>query len=166
MKKMIFFLFIGFISLHGNIYAQAKPSPAILELRALVQSAKTGFKDDTGELLKEDKENKINYYKTKKETTAAQTFIFKTMGTDAAPVYVITYHVKGMDAMMMGLVFKIVDQYIDELNLMVQSGDYTGRDYTDDQGMAITEMKDKKGNHILDYGSDKETQNIYIFGLK
>lgn len=67
---------------------------------------------------------------------------------------------------MMTMVMTIVDQFIDELNVMIQSGNYTGRDYKDAQSMDITEKKDKKGNRILEYGSDKETQNVYIFILK
>ena len=165
MKKLILFLSI-FISLGNVSYAQTTPSPAVQKLRELIESAKTGFRDDTGDLIRQDKTKKINYYKTTKATAAAQTFIYKSTTDDPAPVYVITYNLKDMETTMMTMVMTIVDQYIDELNIMVQSGNYVGRDYKDAQGMDITEVKDKKGNHILDYGSDKETQNIYIFGLK
>ena len=165
MKKLILSFYI-FISLCTLGQAQTIPTPAVQKLRLLIESAKTGFKDNTGDLIREDKTKKINFYKTKKETAGAQTFIYKSTTGDPAPVYVITYNLKGMEPTMMTMVMTIVDQYIDELNVMIQSGNYTGRDYKDEQGMDITEMKDKKGNHILDYGSDKETQNIYIFGLK
>ena len=166
MKKTISVLFTIFILLQTNIYAQDAPSPAVAQIRQLIKSAKTDFKDDMGTLIQEDKDTKISYYETKKPTAGAQTFIYSSSNPDVTPMYVINYDVKAMDTSMLGLLMVIVNQYIDELNVMVKSGNYTGKDYKDANGMGVTDIKDKGGNYILRYQSNSEKQNIYIYGTK
>ncbi len=166
MKKSTLFLiiFLGLSLQRTILYAQTDPSPAVKQLRSLIESAKTDFKGEMGELITEDKESKINYYKTLKKTAGAQTFIFKSNNAGATTMYVINYDTEAMDTQMLGLVLVIVGQYINELNVMVKSGLYTGRDYTDEKGMVVTDIKDLNGKYILRYQSNKTKQNIYIYG--
>ncbi len=164
MKKIISLLFTFFILQQASIYAQNVPSPAVKQIRYLIESAKNDFKDDIGELIQEDKESKITYYKTKQETAGAQTFIYKSTNPDVTPMYVINYDVEAMETNMLGVFMSLVLQYVDELNVMGKSGNYTARDYTDDKGMGVTDIKDKNGKYILRYSSSKTKHNIYIYG--
>jgi hypothetical protein len=166
MKKTISILFTIFVLIQTTIFAQTAPSLAVMQIRHLIESAKTDFKDDQGALIQEDKDTKISYYETKKPTAGAQTFIYTSSNPDVTPMYVINYDVKAMDTNMLGLMTVIVNQYIDELNVMVKSGNYTGKDYKDANGMGVTDIKDKDGNYILRYQSNSEKQNIYIYGTK
>ena len=61
-------------------------------------------------------------------------------------------------------VLLLVNQYIDELNRMVKTGNYTGVDRQDSKGKDLTEIKDKDGNLVLRYASDKTSQIIYLYG--
>lgn len=166
MKKTIFLAFIIFLLVQKNIYAQNAPSPAVAQLRMLLESAKTDFKADTADLIQADKESKTNYYNTKKETEGAQTFILKSTDASATSMYVIDYDVEAMETSMLVKFMPLVAKYVDELNLMVKSGNYTGRDYTDDKGRGVTDIKDKNGKYILRYASNKEHHYIYIYGIQ
>lgn len=162
MKKLVFFL-LSTMLLQGAIQAQTA-APVIKDLKMLIQSAQDNFKDQLGEKVETDTVNKMIFYKTKMETAAAQTFILH-LESNEKNIYVIKYNMKTLDVNLLKMLSIIVNLYVDELNNMVKSGNYTGRDYTDTDGMSITEINDNAGNHILDYSSNSETQNIYVFGL-
>ncbi len=163
MKTRIFLVTI-LLALCGAVRTNAQEaSPVIKELRALVESGKTNFKNEIGPFIKTDEASKISLYKTKKETTAATTLIMQSQ--DKQCVYMIRYDMKDMNADMVGLMAVIVDQYINELNAMVKTGNYTGKDATDSDGLDVTQLYDLAGNHVLDYKSTKEIQSIYLYGL-
>ncbi len=163
MKKLST-LIASLLLLFGAFGAKAQEaSPVIKELRALVESGKTNFKSEVGAFIKTDEASKISLYKTKKETTSATTLLMQS--TDKQRVYLIKYDLKAMSPEMVGLMSVIVDQYINELNAMVKTGLYTGKDGTDSDGLDVTQMYDLAGNHVLDYKSTKDMQSIMLYGL-
>jgi hypothetical protein len=164
MKKTISLLFTIFVLMQTNIYAQDAPSPAVAQIRQLIKSAKTDFKDDLGTLIQEDKENKVSYYETKNKTEGANTFIQKSANGSSTTMYIIDYDVEAMPTDMLVKFMPIVVKYVDELNVMAKSGNYTARDYTDDKGRGVTDIKDKDGKYVLRYASTKEHHYLYIYG--
>ena len=161
MKKIIVILLITLTII--KIKAQTTDH-LISDLRVLISSAKTNFADDMGEKLSENTASKTVFYNTKYATSGAKSLISKKLtGNTYTYIYAILYDLKDADAV--SRMIPVTDAYIDELNVMVQSGNYAGRDYKDEDGYDVTEINDKAGNHILDYFSNKEHQNIYIYGL-
>ena len=59
----------------------------------------------------------------------------------------------------------IVEAYLDEMNKMVKTGEYTGNDYKNEKGKAVTDVHDKAGNLILRYTSDTASQTVYLYGF-
>ncbi len=162
MKKPILVLLIALLAAPLSVMAQ-QISPVIQELRDLLMSARTNFKADIGAKDNVDSAGNVAIFRTRKETASAETFIMQPLHAETR-TYVIRYNVQEMAPMMIPLMTNIVKQYIGEIRGMVASGNYTSRDYTDDAGMAVTEVKSKGGTHILDYASNAETQSIFVFG--
>lgn len=158
MKKIIVLLLIFIIGL--RIAHAQTPAPVIAELRTLLQSAKTNFQGEMGAQIGADSASKMVFYETNKKTTGAETFISKQ--SSGQNLYIITYNVKGENAVKL---MPIVDSYVNELNDMIKSGNYKGRDYKDKNGKDVTDMTDNAGNLVLRYASNTETQNLYIYGF-
>ena len=59
----------------------------------------------------------------------------------------------------------MVNQYLDELNAMVQSGQYTGKDYTDSNGNGVTELKNLNNDIVVQYVSNDTHHYLYFFGI-
>ena len=78
-------------------------------------------------------------------------------------VYIIRYNVKDLDAMYLKLMI-MAQKYMDEFNVIAKSGMYLGRDYKNESGADVTEIKDKDGNNIVDYQSTKDQQMLIVFG--
>lgn len=168
MKKMkkLTLLFLVFVLCVYTAHAQ---SPIIQEFRELIKSGQTNFTGEMGEKTQENPENKIVFYKTKRQRDIAviQSFIIHQT-TENSNIYVIKYSLKDAEPKMLKLLTMLVQQYVEELNLMVKSGGYTGRNYKRDNGTEVfnvTEINDKAGNHILDFESNEDTKNIFLFGL-
>jgi hypothetical protein len=157
MKKFAFiflpFLFIGF-------YTKAQAvAPVIVQLRELLVSAKTNFTADIDKKIQDDASGN-SFYETKKKSEAAETAIVHT-AISGQNMYMIILSNKADDV---AKVILLVDQYMDELNRMIKTGNYTGEDRKDNNGKDITEVKDKAGNIVLRYASDKASQIIYLYG--
>ena len=161
MKKTLIILLITL----AIVNAKAQSTEHLIsDLHILLSSAKTNFIDDMGEKYNENAASKTEYYNTKYATSGAKSLISKKLTDNTYTyIYAILYDTKGADAALK--MMPVTDAYIDELNVMVQSGNYTGRDYKDEDGFDVTEINDKAGKHILDYFSNKEHQNIYIYGV-
>jgi hypothetical protein len=65
--------------------------------------------------------------------------------------------------MMLKMFTIISGQYITELNEMVVSGNYTGKDYTEN-GESTTEIKDLQGNTVAQYISNSTEHLVVVFG--
>lgn len=158
MKKLLVLL-IPILIFHFHVKAQTE-AVVITQLHALLQSAKNNFQNDIGKKIDEDASTKTIYYETLKSSEAAETFIVHQ--ATGQNMYVITYDGKGDKIAKM---IPIVNQYIDELNNMVKSGNYSGEDYKDKNGKDVTDVKDKAGNLVLRYASNTATQTIYLYGF-
>lgn len=143
-------------------FSAAAQSPVIKNLRTVIADAPNGFVSLRGEVTEENKEKKATFYKSTLEAAGGDAFMVKMEQTGKV-VYAIRYDIKNMQSAMLPLITKIIEQYIAELNEMVKSGKYTGREYTSDDGMSVTEINDQEGRHILDYSSNADWQNIYVF---
>ncbi len=157
MKKILFLLVTA---LSFQLYANAQTeAPVITRLHALLQSARSNFINDLDKKIDEDTSTHTIYYEAKTQVKGAESFfVHQPSGQN---MMVITYDAKGDKAVEM---IPIVDQYIDELNKMVKTGNFTGDDYKSKAGLDITDLKDKEGNLVLRYTSSHEIQRIYIYG--
>ena len=76
--------------------------------------------------------------------------------------YVIRYNVKDLDAMYLKLMI-MAQKYMDEFNAMAKSGMY-GRDYQNESGANVAQIKDNQCHNIVDYQSTKDQQMLIVFG--
>lgn len=159
MKKI--FVSIAFVTIFLSAHAQT-PEQAISNLHLLLQSAKVNFMDNLGQKLNEDASNGLVWYKTKYATLGASSRIIH-QSVDNKNIYFIKYNTKNDDVYLK--LMPTILAFIEEMHTMEESGNYVRRDYKDNQGMDVTEIKDKDGNHIINYFSNKESQNFYIFGM-
>lgn len=158
MKKIIFVI-IGIFAIH--LYANAQTAaPVVIELRQLLQSAKTNFVNDLGKKIEEDPATKNVFYEAAKPAVEADAFVVHLNA--GQNMYVLNYDCTGEKINKM---LPIVEQYLDELNKMVKESDYTGEDYKDKNGKAVTDIHDKAGNLVLRYTSVPATQTIYVYGF-
>lgn len=162
--KQLSLLLAFILVLSGTVRAQDSPAPIIKDLRTLVESGRTNFRNEVGALLEVDTPDHIAVYKTVKESAGAITAIMQPLD-GGRRVYMIRYELKDISTDMLLMMNRFVNLYIDELNTMVKSGKYTGSDGTDTNGTAVTEINDAAGNHVLDYKSNKDMQAIYLYGL-
>jgi hypothetical protein len=125
----------------------------------LLKSAKNNFANDLGKVMETDSANHTIYYETKKPTKLAETFIVHQ--ASGQNMYVISYDAKGDKV---AGVMPLVDHYLDELNNMLKTGNYTGKDYKNTQGKDVTDIRDKDGNLVLRYASNLENQSIFLYG--
>ena len=157
MKKAIL-LIIATLAL--QFYAKAQTvAPEITELRDLLKSAKNNFTNDLGKVMETDSATHTIYYETKKPTKLAETFIVHQ--ASGQNMYVISYNAKGDNV---ANIITLTDHYIDELNNMLKTGNYTGKDYKNTQGKDVTDIRDKDGKLVLRYASNTENQSIYLYG--
>ncbi|MEO6522088.1 MAG: hypothetical protein ABIN91_10450 [Mucilaginibacter sp.] len=157
MKKFAF-IFLPFLLISFYTKAQAV-APVVVQLRELLVSAKTNFAADLGKKIQDDAASN-SYYETKKTSEAAETVIIHKAAS-GQNMYMIILSNKADDV---PKVILLVDQYMDELNRMIKTGNYIGEDRKDSNGKDITEVKDKAGNIVLRYASDKASQIIYLYG--
>jgi hypothetical protein len=144
--KKAFLLIIAILMLQVYVKAQTA-APEITELRDLLKSAKNNFANDLGKVMETDSANHTIYYETKKPS--------------GQNMYVISYDAKGDKV---AGVMPLVDHYLDELNNMLKTGNYTGKDYKNTQGKDVTDIRDKDGNLVLRYASNLENQSIFLYG--
>jgi len=163
MKTIILSLLLAF-AVASPVMAQ-EPAPIIKELRSIVADASTGFESYLGEVDGKDEASGTTFYKSKKEPEASisQAFIMEKEAT-AHRTFILRYNVKDLDAMMLKMMMIMAQKYMDEINAMVKSGNYTGRDYEKPDGTTVTEINDLEGNHIMDYQSTNDQQMILVYG--
>lgn len=156
-KAMLLLNVILMFQFYANAQTEA---PVIIKLHGLLQSAKNNFVNDLDKKIDEDTATHTVYYEAKLPLPDAECFfVHQPSGQN---MMVITYNTKADKATQ---IMPVVDQYMDELNKMVKTGNYTGEDYKSKTGLDVTDVKDKAGNVILRYTSSRELQRIYLYGL-
>ena len=164
--KTLALLFLLTFSMAENVKAQ-EPAPVIKELRNIIADAPNAFDSFLGDANGRDEASGTTFYKTKNEAAVsiAQSFVMHKEATGHR-TFILRYNVKNMDAMMLRLMLIMTQKYVDEMNAMIKSGNYTGRDYTASDGSLITEVNDLKGNKILDYQSAADQQMVIVYCTK
>jgi len=147
------------VSFGLSVHAQTE-APVITELHQLLLSAKSNFTNEIGKKVEEDTLTKNVYYEAKKPALVADAFIMHA--NTGQNMFILNYDATGEK---LNILIPIVEAYLDELNKMVKTGDYTGEDYKNEKGKAVTDMHDKAGNLVLRYTSDKASQTVYLYGF-
>ena len=165
MKNLILLLTLT-LTLSTPIFAQ-EPAPVIKELRSIIADAGTGFQSFIGDADGRDEASATTFYKLKIEPqiSISQGFFLEKEITKHR-TFILRYNVKDLDIMMLKIMMVIAQKYVDEMNAMVKSGSYTGRDYEKTDGTTVTEIKDLNGVNIVDYQSNKDQHIILVYGTK
>ena len=154
MKKNLFLLLLTLIL--GSTASQAQ-SPAIKELRALVEEAPMKFETQLGEVDKEN--NGLVYYKTKNKSGDVSFIVKNKTGNHQ---YYMIYNLDP-DDMSFKLKKMLMDQYVTELNAMVKTGNYKGTDVVQD-GNNVTRITDLAGNRVVDLQSTSSNFFVIVYG--
>jgi uncharacterized protein YxeA len=137
-------------------------TPIIKQFREVVKDAPNQFINFQKDLLKDNPEKHNKLYNSKIENTAiSSNFISQTEGRGG--VYITRFDVANLDGIMLKMFTLISGQYVTELNEMVKSGNYIGRDYQEN-GESITELKDLKGNLAVEYISNEKEHLVMVYG--
>lgn len=140
-------------------------STAVTELRSIISNAGNGFKTYKGAIIESDSTSGAIYYSSAQKPVSpmAAHYIIENTQTKHN-FYMISYDLTTMDNTQLTMMVVLAEQYMLELNNMVNGGGYTGSDYKNEEGADITEIKDKDGQNILDYQSNGTNQVIIIYG--
>ena len=158
MKNTIFIIALIFCTA-GNASAQ---SQIINDFRTIVSERASGFKSLQQDLLQDNTEKQVKIY----NTTIGQSSVCKAFITQSAALggtFLMVYDVSAMDAMKLKIFGNMAQQYITELNDMIKSGKYKGRDYQEGED-AITEVTDLDGKIVAQYVSNNTQHMIMVFG--
>jgi len=158
MKKKLLVI-IALVTFGLSVHAQTE-APVITELHQLLQSAKSNFTNEIGKKVEEDTVTQNIYYEAKKPAVAADAFILHVKA--GQNMFILNYDATGDK---LTSLIPIVEAYLDEMNKMVKTGEYTGNDYKNEKGKAVTDVHDKAGNLILRYTSDTASQTVYLYGF-
>jgi len=163
MNKLLLTLALCFFGT-ASVSAQ-EAAPVITELRAVLADAGTGFQSYLGELIETDSASGVIYYKSRHNPQASISahYLIENNKTKHR-FYLIRYDIKALDEMQLRIMTVMTQKYMDELNAMVKTTRFDGRDYKNEEGANVTELKDKSGQNILDYQSDGEQQTIIVYG--
>lgn len=158
MKKVC--LILAFITF--SLQTISAQSPIIKQFREIIKDAPNQFNTIQKELLQDNKEKNYQVYSSTIEDTAISKAVISKSLADGA-VYVIRFDVQSLDGMMLKMFTIISGQYITELNEMVASGNYTGKDYQNN-GESTTQLKDLQGNTVVQYISNEKEHLVVVFG--
>lgn len=149
--------------LFATSFTSFSQSPIITEFRKIIADAPAQFNNLKGDLFQENGGNK--FYHSNMEDSPIATSYIQQPPNQELPMYIIDYNVSKMDSQMIGLFSMMVNQYLDELNEMVKSGQYKGTDYTTSDGRSVTELKNMNNDLVVQYVSDATFHNLYFFAM-
>jgi len=138
-------------------------SPIIKTFREIVADAANDFNNYKVTKISENKEKNYDLYSSKIEELPFSSTKIIVPTNNKKPIYFIKYSIKDLDVMTLKLFTNISEQYITEINEMIKTGKYTGKDVKEKED-DITELYDLKGAHIMDYISNVNAHYIYIYG--
>lgn len=137
-------------------------SPIIQEFRNILADAPNKFESFKVDKLSENTEKNYQYYSSNIKELPFSTTRIVSKPNNEQSIYLIKYNVKNLDGMMLNIFTNISTQYMTEINDMVKSGKYTGRDLKDGTD-GVTEILDLNGKHIVDYISNADDHYIYVY---
>lgn len=157
--KKLFFITVLLLST-VRIMAQ---SDVILQFRQVVKEIPNQFDNLKKDLLQDNTEKNYKLYSSKIEDMPISKTLISVSPKDGH-IYLITFNIEQMDSMMLRIFTSISKQYINELNEMVKSGNYKGRDYNSN-GEDITELTNTKGELVLQYISSSKEHVLIFYGV-
>jgi hypothetical protein len=165
MKKKLF-LIIVFMSLLFQSQAQTA-AEVKSNFKSLVLEAATDFKKVQKEALEIDPSARTEYFACNK--SLGSTFEAICVNSNDNTTYFSSKFEYSKTAELVKA-NEILPGILDEVNAMVKSGKYKGRDYNKSAGVDITEVKDLEGNYIVEIETKYEASGnnnylmITVFG--
>lgn len=161
MKKVtllpvLFLFFCSFVSAQTT-------TELVNNFKTILVEAATDFKNIQGEVVENYPEDKVTYYASKKTLGSPLEAICLNLN-DNTNYFSAKYDYASTQELIKAS--EILPGVLDVVNAMVKTGKYTGRDYTNNENIGITEVKDLDGNYILEIetGADNKYLRITIFG--
>ena len=139
-------------------------TPVIKDFRIIVKDIPNQFDSLKKVLVQDNTEKNFKLYTSTIEDLAISKSFISITPTDGH-VYLMSFKTENMDAMMLRIFTTIVQQYLKEINEMVATGNYKGRDY-ESNGENITELTDNIGALVLQYISGPKEHLLMFYGAK
>ena len=159
MKKLI----LTTILLVSTLSISAQ-SDAVLQFRQIVNDIPNHFDNLKKDLLEDNAEKKIKLFSSKIEDMPISKNFISVSETNGH-IYLMSFNVENMLGMKLKLFNIIMQDYLKEINDMVKTGNYTGRDFNSN-GEDYTELTDKNGNVTLQYISNPKEHLILFFDIR
>jgi len=155
-------LIIIALALFNTIMAHAQ-SPIIKDLREVISQRNSSFKTLQKELVQDNTEKGIKAYMgSVGGSSICNAFVTQSNGQGS--MYIFLFSLENMDIMQTKIFTDMAQQYINELNNMVKTGNYKGRDYRDGESL-VTEITDLNGNIVVQYVSNAADHMIMVHGI-
>lgn len=152
MKKIILF-FIS-IFLIGTITHAQTPEQYVNNFKNLIKEAELDFKNVLGKELETDEAKENTYYACTKGLSSSLEAICINH-KDNSTYFGCKYEYDKTEELIKAN--QILPGIIDEVNAMIKSGKYKGRDYNKTDIISVTEVTDLDGNYIIDIESNTDT---------
>jgi hypothetical protein len=161
MKKLTLFTLL-FLTICTSTKAQTTDE-IISNFKILLVEATTDFKTSQREIVENDEKNKIIYYSSS-ESLGSTLEAICLNSNDNTSYFSAKYDYSITKELIKAT--EILPGILDVVNAMVQSGNYKGRDYTNNKNAGVSEITDLDGNYILEIetGADNKYLRITIFG--
>lgn len=157
-----FKFFLSFIFLLCVAVLVSAQDAELFKFRKVIASADSHFEKIKSK--KYDAKNGRFFYKTKIKHTGVKAAYIAQSTTDTN--YYIVYEWNTVNSQIYKKQQALLNQYTEELDRMVQSGNYVAEVYDDeDSNSNVTRITDKKGKLILDLRSDDELFYFIIYHL-
>lgn len=161
MKKNII-LIAAIIAFSFSIKAQTTEQ-IVANFKTLVEEATSDFKNVKGELIVNDSTTSTTFYNCTK--TLGSAFEAVCINTSDNSTY-FSSKFEFSETKELLKANEILPEIVNEVNAMVKSGKYSGRDYKKTETIDITEVKDLDGNYIIEIESKYDpagTNNYLMF---
>lgn len=153
--RKILLLIIVFIALQFQGKSQTADQVKS-NFKALLFEAGTDFKKVQKEVLEIDASKRTEYYACNK--SLGSTFEAICVNSNDNTTYFSSKFEYSKTSELLKA-NEILPGILDEVNAMVKSGKYKGRDYDKNETISITELKDLEGNYILEIESKTDKVN-------
>lgn len=154
MKKSILIIISVFLIVTFT-KAQSKDQ-YLSNFKSLLKEAESDFKNVLGKELESDSATKTTYYACTKGLSSSFEAICVNKG-DNTTYFTCEYDYSKTPELIKAN--EILPGIIDNINAMVKSGKYKGRDFKNGRGEDVTEVKDLEGNYIIEIESKTDVTN-------
>lgn len=159
--KKIFLFTIALISI--SFHSRSQDTSAFRkDLIKLIAEAKNEFSSIQGPLEYQDTIKHKEYF-TPKITLGSNDFFIQQQH-DSAGAYramICSYNLTETTGLTNAIVYLPV--ILEEINKMNSSGKYRGRDYQEENGTNVTELKDTEGNYIMELASNEQAVTLRLY---